>query len=136
MEGAFENAINLRRIVLPSSLEYIAPNAFKNCVSLEEVIFTGSSNSIEIAENAFYGCQSLTTITIENNVTILEDNAFAGCDALTTIYMNSDTPPQANQPFAINPELRIYVNRSVDNTIVERYKSEWPIYEDYIYPKP
>ncbi|MFW5780539.1 MAG: leucine-rich repeat protein, partial [Bacillota bacterium] len=136
LEGAFENAINLRRIVLPSSLEYIGPNAFRNCQSLEEIVFSSTSSSVEIAENAFYGCSSLTTITLEENITAIGDNAFGECSSLTTIYMNGDTPPTGNQPFEINQDMRIYVNRSVDDMIVETYKSEWPLYEDYIYPKP
>ncbi|HHU43616.1 MAG: leucine-rich repeat protein [Christensenellales bacterium] len=136
LEGAFENAINLKRIVLPSSLEYIGPNAFRNCVNLEEVIFTSSSTPVVIAENAFYSCSALKSITFEENIYAIGENAFGGCDELTTIYMNGDEPPQVNQPFEINEGLKIYVNRSVDDLIVEKYKNEWPLYEDYIYPKP
>ena len=137
MDGAFENCTSLRRIVLPSTLEYIGPNAFKNCVALEEVIFTGGGfNSLVIDENAFYGCVSLKTITFESNVSFIGDNAFGGCVSLTSIYMNGEFPPEGNAPFEINEGMKIYVNRSINDVVVMNYKVRWPLYEQYIVPKP
>ena len=49
---------------------------------LKEVIFTGGES---IADNAFEGCTSLTTITIPGTVTELGDDVFAGCPSLGKI---------------------------------------------------
>ncbi len=136
LEGAFENATSLRRIVLPASLQYIGANAFKGCTSLEEIIFTGGESGLIIEQNAFQGCTALKTITFPANVTVISDDAFAGCTNLRTIYMNGNMPPQGNSPFVINPDLVIYVNKSVNDSTVTAYKGQWPLYEQYIVSKP
>ena len=50
--------------------------------SLKEVIITGGES---IADNAFEGCTSLTTITIPGTVTKLGDDVFEGCTSLEKI---------------------------------------------------
>ena len=40
-----------------------------------------------IAEEAFFGCNALTSIEIPNSVTSIEGGAFASCDELTTIVI-------------------------------------------------
>ena len=40
-----------------------------------------------IADNAFYRCSSLTSITIPNSVTMVGEDAFRDCDSLTSITM-------------------------------------------------
>ncbi len=42
-----------------------------------------------IAENAFYGCNNLTSITVPVSVTCIENNAFKGCN-IRDIYYESD----------------------------------------------
>ena len=43
-------------------------------------------NSVtKIAENAFYGCNNLTSVNIPNSVTSIESDAFYGCSSLTSI---------------------------------------------------
>lgn len=46
-----------------------------------------------IGSYAFYGCTSLTSITIPENVTSIGNYAFGYCSALMTITMQSSTPP-------------------------------------------
>ncbi len=136
LEGAFENATSLRRIVLPASLQYIGANAFKGCTALEEIIFTAGESGLVIEQSAFEGCTSLKTVTFPVNITSIGDGAFAACDNLTTIYLSGDVPPEGNSPFAINPDMVIYVNKSVNDNIVTAYKGQWPLYEQYIVSKP
>jgi len=42
-----------------------------------------------IGDGAFYGCDSLTNVTIPNNVTNIVETAFAGCTNLTAITVDT-----------------------------------------------
>ena len=44
-----------------------------------------------IANNAFYGCSGLTSVTIPNSVTSIGGAAFSGCSDLTSVTINSNT---------------------------------------------
>ena len=50
--------------------------------SLKTIVVTGGTS---IASYAFYGCSSLTSITIPNSVTSMGSSAFSGCSGLTSI---------------------------------------------------
>ena len=51
----------------------------------ETVSYEGITYSVTSICDAFYGCSSLTTVTIPNGVTYIQENAFYGCTGLTTI---------------------------------------------------
>ena len=50
--------------------------------SLKEVVITGGAS---IGDEAFYGCNSLTSVTIPDSVTSIGDDAFYSCDSLTSV---------------------------------------------------
>jgi len=52
--------------------------------SLETVVVTGGTS---IGEDAFYYCDSLTSITIPEGVTSIGEYAFSSCDSLTSIVI-------------------------------------------------
>ena len=65
------------------SVNSIAESAFKGCSSLTSITIPDSVESIR--ESAFEGCSSLTSITIPNSVTSIGESAFEGCSSLTAI---------------------------------------------------
>lgn len=65
--------------------------AFKALVdkSITEVTSDMLQGITTIGESAFYKCQSLTSITIPNSVTIFRSSAFSGCSNLTSITIQN-----------------------------------------------
>ena len=61
----------------------LAQYAFDGCTSLTSVTIPNSVTSI--GRHAFRGCSSLTSITIPNSVTSIGDGAFAYCSSLASI---------------------------------------------------
>lgn len=47
------------------------------------------ANPITISTNAFYGCYSLTSVTIPDSVTIIGDGTFSYCSGLTSVNIPS-----------------------------------------------
>ena len=98
--GAFAGCNNLQEMTLPfvggrenvdNYLGFIfGANEYSknsNCVptSLKKVTITKTTS---IAESAFYGCSSLTSVIIPSSVTSIGEGAFSGCSDLTKVYYN------------------------------------------------
>lgn len=102
---------NLKAVSLPSTLESIAPFAFKGCASLKSVLIPSGvkgignhafeSSGIQsivipasvygIAAGAFKNCKSLTHVEISGNNLVLGDRLyplFEGCDNLKSVIIN------------------------------------------------
>ncbi len=63
--SAFENAQDLRTIIISKKINIIKSGAFKNCISLTSISIPDSVGIIE--EGAFEGCINLTNIEVDIN---------------------------------------------------------------------
>ena len=68
---------------IPDGIESIADYAFLGCSSLTSITIPNSVTSI--GDGAFSGCSGLTTVTIPNSVTSIGGNAFRDCSSLTKV---------------------------------------------------
>ncbi len=70
---------------IPGFVDSIADDAFSGCENLTSVVFHNGVTSI--SDGAFYACSSLASVTIPRSITYIGDDAFAYCDSLTSVYI-------------------------------------------------
>ena len=107
---AFTGAVNVKEVLLPSSLTAIYAAAFFNCTSLERISLPDSILEIDIS--AFYNCRNLREIELNDGLARIDDSAFGytaiehmtvpasvkyvgyeafiGCSSLTSVDFMSD----------------------------------------------
>lgn len=86
-ELAFARA-GITELVIPASLTEVAGEVFKECKSLQRVVFFGSV----MGKNMFYNCSALTTLVITDKIESFGDGALTGVSSktFTTFYTGSD----------------------------------------------
>ena len=75
----------------------IGSNAFYNCDSLTSVVIPNSVTSI--GNYAFYGCSSLTSVVIGDSVTSIGSYAFSNCSSLTSIEIGNSVTSIGSNAF-------------------------------------
>ena len=58
-----------------------------------------SYNVIAVYDNAFYGCEGITSVTVAEGVAVLRGGAFRGCSAMTTVSLPSTIDTIGNLAF-------------------------------------
>ena len=84
--GAFFDNTAITSVVLPDSITSIGENAFNGCESLTSVTFGKNSQLTSIGPGAFNYCYSLASITIPASVTSIGEWAFVGCYRLVEVW--------------------------------------------------
>ncbi len=78
-------SLNITSVEIPNSVTSIGDGAFSNCDSLTSVTFEEDSQLISIGGEAFRDCSSLEIINIPEGITAINGYTFENCDSLTTI---------------------------------------------------
>ena len=132
--GAFAYCESLKELVLPSSVTTIISGAF-NGVTLDkltayaesfpvakakEVIVSGG---IELGKKAFYGDESLTTITLPDTLTSIGEDAFRGCKNLASIAIPNSVIAIGDFAFAACESLTSFTFPTALT-----YASSWMLY--------
>ena len=71
----FGNCTGLKKVTLKNGVRSIGEDAFRDCSSLESVIFENTVLE-KISDGAFWGCSALSSIALPDSVTEIERNAF------------------------------------------------------------
>jgi uncharacterized protein YjdB len=75
--------VGCKNTAIPNSVTSIGDDAFWGCNSLTSVTIPNSVTTI--GERSFSGCSGLTAVTIPNSVTTISSDAFASCSSLTSV---------------------------------------------------
>ena len=151
---AFEGNKQIKKIILPSSIERIELFAFRDCLNLEEIEFSEGLKVIgdssfwgtnikklvlpstveQIDPYAFFNCKNLETVVLSTSLTKMTLGTFNGCDNLKTVTFLSKNQVVASsttayQPFSRCPNLEsIYVYSDLLNYY--QTTEPWNLYQD------
>ena len=84
--------------IIKEGTRLIADYAFGGCSSLTSVTLPNSITSI--GSSAFYACSKLTSITIPDSVTSIGDKAFRDCSSLTAITIPNSVTSIGDKAFS------------------------------------
>ena len=89
--SAFLDNTSITSVVLPDGITSIGENAFNGCESLTSVTFGKNSQLSSIGPGAFNYCYSLESITIPESVTSIGSEAFNYCCGLRSVTFGENS---------------------------------------------
>lgn len=122
------------KVIQPDENANFGANILSNAYDGEKGILVFDGSVTRIDDNAFKGCERLTSITIPEDVTSIGSQAFYGCTALSSITVNADNPPTGvtNESFEETNECPIYVPVSS----ISKYREAWTWFAYRLYVIP
>lgn len=94
IQGAYGTGAFARKdivsVTIPDSIIEIGQNSFNNCSSLTTVNISETSQLEIIGRNAFSGCSSLTSIYIPSGVYQILDSAFNNCGSIESFVVSDE----------------------------------------------
>ncbi|MBQ8961083.1 MAG: leucine-rich repeat domain-containing protein [Ruminococcus sp.] len=102
---AFEAKYDIKKVVVPETVDKICECAFMDCSSLEQINIPEAVTKIE--RGAFVACTSLRELTIPAACTEVQEEAFTACESMTALTINN--PDLAYQSWGLEelPDLKI-----------------------------
>ena len=129
-KSTFEECNILESFTLPTSMEEIGEKAFYNCDGLK---LLEMDNVVTIGISAFNHCSNLKEIALPPTIKYLRNNAFSYCQKVEKMTINSDEAPEVGEsPFStqIYETASLYVkdvSKYNDQTIWKEFKKTYPI---------
>lgn len=81
-EDAFKENTSITSVTVPSGCSSVGNYAFQDCIKLKKVVFEGSAS---VGEDAFLRCFNLETVEFKKSILNISAGAFQHCQALTKI---------------------------------------------------
>ena len=129
--SAFENCIQLKKVIIPKSVTSIGDSAFSNCTNLKEVYYNGTiedwcniaftsghSNPMYYASNFYMLDENneyyeVTEIEIPDTITSIRNCQFLGFDNLTKLTIPNTVTSIENFSFGMTGMTDIYLPNSI-----------------------
>ena len=96
---AFAKCVQLETVAFPSTLTKLEVGAFQGCAALTNVDSLADTQVVEIPDWCFWGCESLTKLTIPARVKTLGIAAFFDCTGLTEVTLSEGVETLGEQCF-------------------------------------
>lgn len=129
----FGEGSNIKTLGLPSSLQYIDNNCFKDCSSLKSISFGGTEKYI--GDNVFYNCSLLSNYTLPSTIYYYGNNCFYNTSNKNLIF-GAETEYIGGGAFSntsINKTIKFLgtIPPSVQSSTLENSTIYAPIGSDY-----
>lgn len=98
-EYVFEGCKTLETVECNASLAVVGQSAFSGCVSLNSCDISGTAIKA-IPANVFNNCKSLTKMTLPKGVTSVSNNAFYSCTSLAELNLGNSLVSIGNGAFS------------------------------------
>ena len=118
-------------IVTPYNTNAFGANIISNTYENGKGIIKFDGDVTSIGYQAFWGCTSLTSVTIGNGVTSIGGEAFESCHSLAYVFCMPTTPPTLDGSMHFYDtayNLKIYVPIGS----IDKYKTAWRSYSSSI----
>ena len=115
---AFSGHKEIKKLILPESIQFIGAGAFSGCSGIEMLIIPASV--WDVSDRAFTQCTQLRSVHVEiqpDHEILLGEDAFCGCTNLKEIFLPESVLIEGH-PFANCPQLHIVCAAGSD---VEKY---------------
>ena len=99
-------------ITLPAGLLKFQAGTFRECTELESIVIPEKITDLQVMY-LFYGCTSLSEVTILGKVTKIGNSAFYGCTSLETIELPNSVSELGNSAFQNSGLTEITIPKSV-----------------------
>ncbi len=96
---AFAECVQLKTVTFPSTLKSVEKGAFYGCGALESVDAIADTQLVEIPDWCFWGCESLTKLTVPARIKTLGKAAFFDCAGLTEVTLAEGVETLGEQCF-------------------------------------
>lgn len=106
------------KVILPTTVKTIGENAFRGCEGLSTVTFAEGTPQLEtIGKIAFYNCTALSSITMPETLKSIGTEAFFQCTTLGSIIIPSQVAGIPSCTFARCTSLRVIEMKSTETVI-------------------
>ena len=104
----------VKDLSIPKSIKNINPYAFYGCESITSLTIPSTTT---VGKGAFQGCDHLETVTFAKGTEVIPHSIFAGCDVLSTVNIPTSVTVVDNNAF--------YENKGLNKVVYNGSEKQW-----------